>query len=439
MPNEADVYAALFKNPTIEGMHTLTPREFEHFMAYVLCRAGYKVKEVGPHWLRGVDLEMRLPDKKVIFGGVECKRYAPRQLVTAPVVRGARGAPAVSRPSAKPFVITTSDFNDAAHEMAQAGAKRVYLLNGAQLIRYINYVRGSRHNDEDVLTSISPEFFGGREKTNALPVGGAHVLTVANNKGGVGKTTTAFYLAGALAQKGLRVLLIDLDGQANLTERCLPQRVTLHDDEGAHFPSIAQYFAGECALSELIVASEMQSGVGLIPSDPFLTLRDLGGSGRPDVELRFMRDVQKLRSQPAAALGGIPHWIIIDTPPAITVLARVGLAAADFVLAPMRPRRSSLRGTKNMLRALRTMNALTRDSTAFMGVVVTHWDDLKLSNDILENEIRGAVRGSGGRVLNAMIPIDNQLDERQPGAQTPGAKKYEALADEVLGEVLKHG
>src|SRR6476469_1103495 len=88
-------FADLFRNPSIDAMYALSPKDFEHFIAYVLQRAGYTVKEVGPHFLRGLDLEMRLPGKSTIFGGVECKRFASNQLVTAPIVRGVRGAPAV--------------------------------------------------------------------------------------------------------------------------------------------------------------------------------------------------------------------------------------------------------------------------------------------------------------------------------------------------------
>jgi len=105
-------------------MRTLIPRELERVVAHVLRRAGYEVRDVGPHWLRGVDLELRLPGRSRIVGGVECKRFATSQLVTAPVVRGVKGALAVNRASVKPFVITTSDFNDAAHLMAEAGAKQ---------------------------------------------------------------------------------------------------------------------------------------------------------------------------------------------------------------------------------------------------------------------------------------------------------------------------
>src|SRR5262245_26465741 len=90
----------LFNHPTVEDIYMLSPTEFEHFVAYVLRRAGYDAKVVGPHFLRGVDIEIRLPGRARIIGGVECKRFASDQLVKARVVSGARGAQAVARPSA---------------------------------------------------------------------------------------------------------------------------------------------------------------------------------------------------------------------------------------------------------------------------------------------------------------------------------------------------
>src|SRR5690349_11011626 len=88
---EPERFAELFNKPSVEMMHALSAQDFERFVAYVLRRAGYHVKEVGPHWLRGVDLEVRLPGKTRIFGGVECKRFASGQLVTGPVVQKAKG------------------------------------------------------------------------------------------------------------------------------------------------------------------------------------------------------------------------------------------------------------------------------------------------------------------------------------------------------------
>lgn len=345
MPVEPEKFAELFNKPTVEAIYALTPREFEHFVAYVLRRAGYRAREVGPHFLRGVDLEVRLPGSQRIVAGVECKRFAPDQLVTVPIVRGVRGAPAVDRAGAKPFVITTSDFNGAAHQMAETGARRVYLMNGVQLVRYINYVRNSRHDDEDTIAAISPEYFAGRESIRPRGAGSTQILTVANNKGGVGKTMTAYYLGVELAKRhGKRVLLIDLDGQGNLTERCLPEQVEKRTVEGEPFPTITEYFSGERNLVDLITPTAIDH-LSIIPADPFLTLRDYGGNGRPDIELRFVHDVQKICTRQIANLGGSPDWIIIDTPPAMSVFTRGGLCAAEYVIAPVRPRRSSIAGT----------------------------------------------------------------------------------------------
>src|SRR5262245_56259570 len=91
MADEPERFAALCDTPSVDAMRTLIPRELERVVAHVLRRAGYEVRDVGPHWLRGVDLELRLPGRSRIVGGVECKRFATSQLVTAPLVRGVKG------------------------------------------------------------------------------------------------------------------------------------------------------------------------------------------------------------------------------------------------------------------------------------------------------------------------------------------------------------
>ena len=431
MPAEPERFAELFNQPSVEAIYALSPSDFEHFVAYVLRRAGYDAKVVGRHWLKGVDLEMRRPGLKTIVGGVECKRFQSGELVSAKVVTQLKGAAAVSKPIAKPYVITTSDFHQNAHKVAVEGAKRAYLMNGQQLVRYITYIRGSRYDSDDVVTTLSPEFFAGRDGASDGATTGATILTVANNKGGVGKTTTAYYLGAELANLGKRVLLIDLDGQANLTEYCFPGLNTSYSDELEQFPNIAQYFSGQQSLLALVKTTTIER-LCLIPSDPYLSLRDPGGGGRPDLETRFARDVRQLSTQPVASLGGVPDWIIIDTPPARSVLTRAGLAAAHFVLAPMRPRRLSLAGTTNMLKTLRTVNALTRGHAVFLGAVITHWDNLKISQDFLNLLLPPALQEYGGEAFKVVIPIDNQLEIVAPSANTNGAKAYRSLAAEVL-------
>lgn len=435
MAAEPKHFADLFDHPSVEAMYALSPKEFERFVAYVLRRAGYEVKEVGPHFLHGVDLEMRLPGRARMVGGVECKKFAPTNLVKANVVMGVMGAPAVGRSRAKPYVITTSGFNVAAYQMAEAGATQAYLINGQQLIRYIGYIKYSRHdgNDDDTITTLSPEYFAGKDDTGTDKSDGAKILTIANNKGGVGKTTTAYFLGAELTQRGKRVLLIDLDGQANLTERCFPDWAAHVGEETEPPPNITHYFSKQRTLSDLVISANREHSMGIIPSDPQLTLRDLGGSGHPGAELRFARDVRRLSRHSLASLGGVPDWIIIDTPPALSMFARAGLAAADYVLAPVRPRTSSLRGTNNMMSTLQSMQALIGGISArFLGAVITHWDNLVLTQVFADTPLPPTVHRLGGQVFDTKIPIDNQLEGAKPGAQTPGAKKYVELVDELL-------
>jgi cellulose biosynthesis protein BcsQ len=160
-----------------------------------------------------------------------------------------------------------------------------------------------------------------------------------------------------------------------------------------------------------------------------------GGGGRPDLETRFARDVRQLSAQPLASLGGVSDWIIIDTPPAMSVFTRAGLAAAQFVLAPMRPRNLSLRGTTNMLKTLRTVNTLTRNHATFLGAIITHWDDLKVSQDFRDVQLPVALQEFGGKAFKVTIPLDNQLETLTPSANTNGAKAYRSLAAEVLQHV----
>jgi chromosome partitioning protein len=434
MPAEPERFADLFNHPTVEKMHALSPREFERFVGYVLRRAGYEVKEVRPHFLHDVHLELSLPGKTRVFGGVECRRLAPDKLVTARMVKGVKNASAVKKPGTRPFFVTTSDFNEAAHLMAEVGTKRAHLLNGAQFVRYITYIRGSRHDDDNTITSLSPEFFAGRERPHKRSTGNTTILTIANNKGGVGKTTTAYYLGAELAKLGERVLLIDLDGQANLTEWCFNGLAPDRHDEIERPLNITGYFSGARPLHTLITPAG-KDRLSIVPSDPFLRLRDLGGSGRPDIELQFVQDVEGLRSQAHESLGGTPTWIIIDTPPAMSVFTRAALAAADFVIAPIRPRRASLQGTQNMLDTLKTANSLRADDAKFLGIVVTHSDDLVLSRRWEEIDLPRALPGFGGTVFQNKIPIDNRLETLEPGANTPGGRAYAALAQEVMQSV----
>ena len=88
-----------------------------------------------------------------------------------------------------------------------------------------------------------------------------------------------------------------------------------------------------------------------------------------------------------------------------------------------------------MLETLRAVNALTRNQATFLGTVITHRDDLKLSQDFLDVQLPTALQEFGGEAFKVKIPLDNQLETLTPSAETKGAKAYRLLAAEVLQHV----
>lgn len=433
-PTEPTRFVDLYNRPTVDGMYALTPKEFEKFVAYVFRRAGYEVHDVAFKFTRGVDLEV-FSDKarRRRMGGVEVKRFDRGKLVNADAVQKLMGAPAVRRGRAMAYLTTTSGFNRAAYDIADEG-QSTCLLDGEQLCRYITYVRGSRYDDAaNQSVQIPPDLFGGQRSIRERSAGRTRILAVANNKGGVGKTTTARCVALELAECGKRVLLIDMDPQANLSESLL--KLEDRDFTAASIapPHLAQFFAQEMSLQQIIRETTIPN-LWLAAAHPDLRLSDSGGVGRPGVELRFVGAVQNLHI-PAIDGSSKPFdWIIIDTPPAMSLYARAALAAAGLVLVPVRARESSLSGTLNMFATLDTMSALMGTQPRIIGAVITHSEDNQVSRDG-ENALRVAFERRGSGILGAKIPTDTNIDRAPAGRKTRGATAYEALVEEVLAHV----
>lgn len=426
-------FVDLFLDPTVEKMHSLSPSEFEKFVAYVLRRAGFTVTDVALRFLRGVDLEMYSDkSRKKQVGGVEVKRFEATSLVNAATVQKLMGAPAVRRNASTAYLVTTSSFNSAAYEMARNG-KGAALLTGEQLVRYIRYLHESRYDDIGEPAIIPPDAFAGQASQRSRSVSGTRILAVANNKGGVGKTITAYHFGTALATMGQRVLMIDLDPQANLSEALLNEVELDKSSIGAEripLPHIVQYFSGERTLSQLIRPTRF-ANVSAICSHASLRLRDLGGAGRPHDELMFVSDLHSLCGPTPAGLDSPFDWIILDTPPALSRFTRIALAAAEYIIVPARPRSSSVAGTMNLFKTLAAMDALVGTPATVIGSVVTHWDDLASSEAEITNLnlLLGVYKS---RVLRTQIPVDNQLERAKPTQHTRGVEAYQALVKEVL-------
>ncbi|MGZ6308246.1 MAG: ParA family protein, partial [Ktedonobacterales bacterium] len=125
-------------------------------------------------------------------------------------------------------------------------------------------------------------------------------------------------------------------------------------------------------------------------------------------------------------------WIIIDTPPNVSLFTRAALAAADFVLAPVRARESSVRGTINMLYALRGMSALMGRTPQLLGGLLTHWGEDTASENA-EARLGDVFHNERTRLLDPRIPMSAAIESN------PNAARNARLAyDQVVEEVLKH-
>lgn len=428
-PDNVSPFLALFRKPTISEMHTLRPKEFEQFVAFVFRRAGYGVTDVSTQVLLGVDLELNLTLVRGTqpLGGVEVKRYAVDHLVDKAAAQLLLGAPLVHQPGGVGFLITTSDFTQSAYDFAKQ-SPALHLLNGKRFVRFINYVRGSvdDHPDEGQ-PAISPACILEADALVAqIPRSRTKILAIANNKGGVGKTTTARFLGLGLARSGQRVLIVDMDPQANLSE------FTLGTFDASALPHqhLGSYFAGQAQLANLPVPSVLHPLLWVVPSHPQLGRRDSGGSGRPTVELNFVRDLQSTFASTASSPNNRYDWIILDTPPAVSLFTRSALAAADYILVPARARDSSVVGTQTLLATRATMGALMGRMPSLVGGVFTHWGQDVTSQEP-EIRIQTIFRDEGSDTLQTKIPSAVAI-EGPAHLATHAVRAYDDLLEEVL-------
>ncbi|MFO1513910.1 MAG: ParA family protein [Verrucomicrobiota bacterium] len=249
------------------------------------------------------------------------------------------------------------------------------------------------------------------------------VIAVANQKGGVGKTTTSVNLAACLAALGQRMLLFDLDPQANATSG-----VGVEKTEGgsAYHPLL-----GEGNLAAKIKATAYQR-LSLIPSEV-----DLCGV---DVELARAENHLKRLSLALSPVrdSGQFDLILVDCPPSLGILTLNAFAVADSVLVPLQCEYYALEGISMMNRVLMQLrDAGVNPRLEIFGVVMTMFDArTKLSNEVV-SEVRNLL---GERVFETMIPRSTKLAEA-PSFGKPiihydkysaGAAAYEVLAQEVL-------
>jgi chromosome partitioning protein len=244
------------------------------------------------------------------------------------------------------------------------------------------------------------------------------VYAVANQKGGVGKTTTAVNLAACLAEAGERALVVDLDPQANATSGL---------GERANGTSSYDLLDG-APLDELAKPTRFEN-LWLVPSKP-----DLAGAA---VELARREDGGRFLADSLAGAGGRYSFVFLDCPPSLGPLTVNALAASDRVLVPVQAEYYALEGLSQLLRSVDIIKARLNPQLAIGGVLLTMVDArTRLSADV-DQELR---RHLGELVFKTSVPRSVRLAEAPSHGlpaiaydrRSPGAEAYWKVAMELV-------
>lgn len=249
------------------------------------------------------------------------------------------------------------------------------------------------------------------------------VFTIANQKGGVGKTTTAVNLAAALADQKVSTLLIDLDPQANATSG-----FGLEKEEGR---SVYSAIVGDGDLMDMIVETG-RKGLSLLPSEVDLAAAEIELATQEDYLLQLKRAMEPLIDADRY------RAIIIDCPPALGMLSMNSLAAADYLLVALQCEYLALEGLGQILSVVdRLHDAGLNHKLQIGGIIMTMFDTrTKLSREVVE-EVR---ENLPDKIFDTVIPRTVRLSEAPSFGQTifeydklnPGASAYRQLAKEVI-------
>ena len=254
----------------------------------------------------------------------------------------------------------------------------------------------------------------------------AYVIAVSNQKGGVGKTTTAVNLAASLAAAEKKVLLVDMDPQANATSG-----VGLFSDQFQD--SIYDVISGRKSLKKIVLRTEMEL-LDLVPSG-----QDLIGA---EVELVGVRNREKSLKKALDTILGYYEYVVVDCPPALGLLTLNGLGAADGVLIPLQCEFYAMEGMSQLLKTVGLIRSHLNPGLGLCGILLTMADRRNNLSHQVEEEAR---RHFGDKVFSTVIPRSVRLTEAPShgkpvllyDAGSPGAISYLQLAKEVISRTSR--
>lgn len=258
----------------------------------------------------------------------------------------------------------------------------------------------------------------------------ATVIAVVNQKGGVGKTTTSTNLGAALAQKGKKVLLVDIDPQSNLTTHL---GVVAKDDnpEAPPVPALSVYdvLKGKKDIKDVII--KRSERLDLVPSSLLLSAADLELGGVVGRELILKRALDKVKDQ--------YDVVVIDCPPALGLLSLNALAAVSKVIVPVQSEYLALHGVRQLLDTIDQVRGIYNPTLVVGGVLICLHDSRKRLARAVADTIRAYF---GDLVFDTIIRENVSLAEAPANGQTifeyapksSGSDDYLSLAEEVLND-----